>query len=242
MDSIVAIAQRHNLRIVEDAAQAIMSGYKGRAPGAIGDLGSFSFHETKNIISGEGGALLVNDPELALRAEIMREKGTDRGRFFRGEVDKYTWQDVGSSFLPGDVTAAFLWAQFEEAQRITSERLAIWQRYHEMLAPLEQQGLLRRPIVPADCEHNGHMYYILLPSESARRMVLGELKANKIYAVFHYVPLHSSPAGLRFGRAHGDLALTTSLSQRLVRLPMWLGLSEVQQQRVCDVLTAIISK
>jgi dTDP-4-amino-4,6-dideoxygalactose transaminase len=242
MDSIVAIAQRHNLRIVEDAAQAIMSSYKGRAPGAIGDLGSFSFHETKNIMSGEGGALLVNDPELALRAEIMREKGTDRGRFFRGEVDKYTWQDIGSSFLPGDITAAFLWAQLEEAQRITRERLAIWQRYHEMLAPLEQQGLLRRPIVPADCEHNGHIYYILLPSESDRRTVLGELKANEIYAVFHYVPLHSSPAGLRFGRAHGDLALTTSLSQRLVRLPMWLGLSEVQQQRVCDVLTAIVGK
>jgi dTDP-4-amino-4,6-dideoxygalactose transaminase len=242
MDSIVAIARRHNLRIVEDAAQAIMSGYKERAPGAIGDLGSFSFHETKNIMSGEGGALLVNDPGLALRAEIMREKGTDRGRFFRGEVDKYTWQDVGSSFLPGDITAAFLWAQLEEAQRITGERLAIWQRYHEMLAPLEQRGLLRRPIVPTDCRHNGHMYYILLQSGSDRQRVLGELKANNIHAVFHYVPLHSSPAGLRFGRAHGDLALTTSLSQRLVRLPMWLGLSEDQQQRACDVLTAILGK
>jgi dTDP-4-amino-4,6-dideoxygalactose transaminase len=242
MDAIAAIARRHNLRIVEDAAQAIMAGYKGRAPGAIGDLGSFSFHETKNIMSGEGGSLLVNDPELALRAEIIREKGTDRGRFFRGEVDKYTWQDVGSSFLPSDITAAFLWAQLEEAERITRERLTIWQRYHEMLAPLEQQGLLRRPIVPANCQHNGHLYYILLSPEIDRQMVLDELKKKAIHAVFHYVPLHSSPAGRRFGRAHGDLALTTSLSQRLVRLPMWLGLNEVQQQRVCDALTAILKK
>ena len=242
MDSIVAIARRHDLRIVEDAAQAIMAGYKGRAPGAIGDLGTLSFHETKNIMSGEGGSLLVNDPKLVLRAEIIREKGTDRGRFFRGEVDKYTWQDVGSSFLPSEITAAFLWAQFEEAQRITAERLAIWQRYHEMLAPLESQGLIRRPIVPADCQHNGHMYYILVPSLAERHRVLEGLKENGIGAVFHYVPLHSSPAGLRFGRAHGDLSLTTSLSQRLIRLPMWLGLSELQQQRVCEVLTAILRK
>jgi dTDP-4-amino-4,6-dideoxygalactose transaminase len=242
MDSIIAIAQRYNLRIVEDAAQAIMAGYKGRAPGALGDLGSLSFHETKNIMSGEGGCLLVNDPELALRAEIIREKGTDRGRFFRGEVDKYTWQDVGSSFLPSELTAAFLWAQLEQAQRITGERLALWQRYHEMLAPLEQQGLLRRPIVPADCRHNGHMYYILLRSETDRQKVLAGLKENGIGAVFHYVPLHSSPAGLRFGRAHGDLSHTTSLSQRLVRLPMWLGLSEAQQQRVCETLMAILRK
>ena len=242
MDSIVAIARRYNLRIVEDAAQAIMAGYKGRAPGALGDLGSLSFHETKNVMSGEGGCLLVNDPELAFRAEIIREKGTDRGRFFRGEVDKYTWQDVGSSFLPSDLTAAFLWAQLEQAQRITGERLALWQSYHEMLAPLEQQGLLRRPIVPADCRHNGHMYYILLRSEADRQKVLAGLKQNAIGAVFHYVPLHSSPAGLRFGRAHGDLSRTTSLSQRLVRLPMWLGLSEVQQQRVCETLTAILRK
>ena len=240
MDSITAIARRHHLRIIEDAAQAIMAGYKGRAPGAIGDLGSLSFHETKNIMSGEGGSLLVNDPELMLRAEIIREKGTDRGRFFRGEVDKYTWQDVGSSFLPNEITAAFLWAQLEEAERITRERLTIWQRYHEMLAPLERQGLLRRPIVPGDCRHNGHMYYILLQSPSARQEVLAGLKANDINAVFHYVPLHSSPAGQRFGRAHGDLSLTTSLSERLVRLPMWLGLSETQQQRLCEVLTAIL--
>ncbi len=242
MDAIVTIARRHDLRIVEDAAQAIMAGYKGRAPGALGDLGAFSFHETKNIMSGEGGSLLVNDPELALRAEIIREKGTDRGRFFRGEVDKYTWQDLGSSFLPSDIIAAFLWAQLEEAERITRERLTIWQRYHEMLAPLEQQGLLRRPIVPQDCQHNGHLYYILLSPEIERQMVLDEFKKNRIQAVFHYVPLHSSPAGMRFGRAHGDLTLTTSLSQRLVRLPMWLGLDEVRQQRVVDVLGALLRR
>jgi dTDP-4-amino-4,6-dideoxygalactose transaminase len=242
MDAIAAIARRHNLRIVEDAAQGIMAGYKNRALGAIGDLGTFSFHETKNISSGEGGSLLVRDAELAQRAEIIREKGTDRGRFFRGEVDKYTWQDIGSSFLPNEMTAAFLWAQLEQAQRITSERLAIWRRYHDLLEPLEQRGLLRRPIVPADCQHNGHMYYILLAPEIDRQQVLGGLKQNGVGAVFHYVPLHSSPAGTRYGRAHGDLALTTSLSQRLVRLPMWFGLSETQQQRVSDVLAALLSK
>jgi dTDP-4-amino-4,6-dideoxygalactose transaminase len=242
MDSIIAIARRHGLRIVEDAAQGIMAGYKNRALGAIGDLGSFSFHETKNIVSGEGGSLLVRDAELAKRAEIIREKGTDRGRFFRGEVDKYTWQDIGSSFLPNEITAAFLWAQLEQAQSITAERIAIWRRYHQMLEPLERQGLLRRPVVPADCQHNGHMYYVLLAPQIDRQPVLDGLKQNGIGAVFHYVPLHSSPAGMRFGRAHGDLPLTTSLSQRLVRLPMWFGLSEAQQLRVCDVLGAILKQ
>jgi dTDP-4-amino-4,6-dideoxygalactose transaminase len=242
MDSIIATARRHDLRIVEDAAQGIMAGYKNRALGAIGDLGSFSFHETKNIISGEGGSLLVRDAELAQRAEIIREKGTDRGRFFRGEVDKYTWQDIGSSFLPNEITAAFLWAQLEQAQQITSERLAIWHRYNQMLDPLERQGLLRRPIVPVDCQHNGHMYYVLLAPEIDRQQVLDGLKQNGIRAVFHYVPLHSSPAGRRYGRARGELALTTSLSQRLVRLPMWFGLSESQQARVCEVLTALLKK
>ena len=240
MDTIAAIARRHDLKIVEDAAQGIMAGYKNRALGAIGDLGAFSFHETKNISSGEGGSLLVRDAELVQRAEIMREKGTDRGRFFRGEVDKYTWQDIGSSFLPNEMTAAFLWAQLEEAQHITRERLAIWRRYHDMLEPLEQRGLLRRPIMSADCQHNGHMYYVLLAPEIDRQHVLDGLKRNSIGAVFHYVPLHSSPAGMRYGRAHGDLALTTSLSQRLVRLPMWVGLSEGQQQRVCDVLAGLL--
>lgn len=242
MDSIVAIARRHGLRVVEDAAQGIMAGYKGRPLGAIGDLGSFSFHETKNIHAGEGGSLLLRDQDLVLRAEIMREKGTDRSRFFRGEVDKYTWQDIGSSFLPNEITAAFLWAQLEEAERITRERMTIWRRYHERLAPLEQQGLLRRPIVPADCQHNGHLYYVLLSPEFDRQSVLDRLKANGIHAVFHYIPLHSSPAGLRFGRAHGELPLTTSLSQRLIRLPIWIGLDENRQQRVCDVLGTILRK
>jgi dTDP-4-amino-4,6-dideoxygalactose transaminase len=184
----------------------------------------------------------VRDAELVQRAEIIREKGTDRGRFFRGEVDKYTWQDIGSSFLPNEITAAFLWAQFEEAQRITSERIAAWRRYHAMLEPFEQRGLLRRPVVPADCQHNGHMYYILLAPWIDRRRVLDGLKQNGIGAVFHYVPLHSSPAGMRYGRAHGDLAWTTSLSQRLVRLPMWCGLSETQQQRVCEVLDRLLAE
>ena len=242
MDSIVAIAKRHNLAVIEDAAQGVMASYKGRALGAIGELGSFSFHETKNIISGEGGALLVNNPAMVSRAEIIREKGTDRERFFRGEVDKYTWQDLGSSFLPSEIIAAFLWAQLEEAERITCERLALWDRYHAMLAPLDQSGLLRRPIIPADCQHNGHIYYVLLAPGIDRQMVLRELKNNGISAVFHYVPLHSAQAGLRYGRAHGGLQLTTLLSERLIRLPMWLGLSESQQQRVCDVLGGILNK
>ncbi|OIQ64570.1 dTDP-4-amino-4,6-dideoxygalactose transaminase [mine drainage metagenome] len=219
-----------------------MASYKGRALGAIGNLGSFSFHETKNIQCGEAGSLLLRDQDLVQRAEIVREKGTDRNRFFRGEVDKYTWQDVGSSFLPNEITAAFLWAQLEQAEHISRERMAIWRRYHELLAPLEQQGLLRRPIVPADCQHNAHLYYVLLSPEFDRQVVLKDLNQNGINAVFHYVPLHSSPAGLRFGRAPGALPLTTSLSQRLIRLPMWVGLSENQQLRVCDVLGAALRK
>ena len=236
MDAITAIAERHDLKIVEDAAQGVMANYRGRPLGAIGELGTFSFHETKNVTCGEGGSLLVNDPELVERAEIIREKGTDRSRFYRGEVDKYTWQDLGSSLLPSEITAAFLMAQLEQAKEITQGRLAAWRRYHEMLAPLEQQGLFRRPHVPRECGHNGHMYYIVLAPEIDRGEVLAELKRQQIGAVFHYVPLHSSPAGQRFGRAHGDLQLTTSLSQRLIRLPMWHGLGEAQQQRVVEVL------
>ncbi len=236
MDSIMAIARRHKLRVVEDAAQGVMSTYKGRALGSIGDLGCYSFHETKNVISGEGGALLVNDPDLVLQAEIIREKGTDRSRFFRGEVDKYTWQSAGSSFLPGELIAAFLWAQLEEAQGITAGRLALWQRYHEMLAPLEAEGLLRRPIVPPECAHNAHMYYILLAPGIDRQRVLGELKQNGIGAVFHYVPLHSSPAGQRYGRTCGDLKVTNQQSERLVRLPLWFGLPAQEQERVVSVL------
>ncbi|UVM46274.1 dTDP-4-amino-4,6-dideoxygalactose transaminase [Pseudomonas brassicacearum] len=240
MDTIMDIAKRHDLRVVEDAAQGVMATYKGRALGSIGDLGAYSFHETKNVISGEGGALLVNESSLALRAEIIREKGTDRSRFFRGEVDKYTWQEVGSSFLPGELIAAFLWAQFEEAERITHERLEIWQRYHELLEPLEADGLLRRPIVPEECQHNAHMYYVLLAPGLDRQHVLGEFKKHDISSVFHYVPLHSSPGGKRYGRAHGALEVTDRQSERLVRLPLWIGLSAEQQQRIVKVLTETI--
>ncbi|WP_058543252.1 dTDP-4-amino-4,6-dideoxygalactose transaminase [Pseudomonas fluorescens] len=241
MDTIMDIAKRHNLRVVEDAAQGVMATYKGRALGSIGDLGAYSFHETKNVISGEGGALLVNESSLALRAEIIREKGTDRSRFFRGEVDKYTWQEVGSSFLPGELIAAFLWAQLEEAERITHERLEIWQRYHELLESLEADGLLRRPIVPEECQHNAHMYYVLLAPGIDRQNVLAEFKKHDISSVFHYVPLHSSPGGKRYGRAHGALEVTDRQSERLVRLPLWIGLSAEQQQRIVKVLTGAIS-
>lgn len=241
MDSIMAIARRYGLSVVEDAAQGVMASYKGNPLGSIGDLGSYSFHETKNVISGEGGALLVNNHSLATRAEIIREKGTDRTRFFRGEVDKYTWQEIGSSFLPGELTAAFLWAQLEEAERITNQRMAIWQRYHELMEPLEQKGRLRRPIVPEDCKHNAHMYYVLLAPEIDRQKVISELKKNDIYSVFHYVPLHSSPGGQRYGRVHGEMGVTTRQSERLLRLPLWVGLTSVQQDRVFDALRNAIN-
>ncbi|HEY8607340.1 MAG TPA: dTDP-4-amino-4,6-dideoxygalactose transaminase [Noviherbaspirillum sp.] len=236
MDTILAIAEKHGLKVVEDAAQGVMASYKGRPLGSIGHLGAYSFHETKNVISGEGGAILVNDPLLAQRAEIIREKGTDRSRFFRGEVDKYTWQEAGSSFLPGELIAAFLWAQLEDAEAITRDRLQAWDRYHAALAPLEQRGLLRRPVVPADCRHNAHMYYVLLSPHIDRQAVLSELKQNDIYSVFHYVPLHSSPAGRRFARTHGAMEVTDTQSERLIRLPLWVGLAEEQQSFVVDTL------
>jgi dTDP-4-amino-4,6-dideoxygalactose transaminase len=241
MDTIMGIALKHELKVVEDAAQGVMASYKGQTLGSIGHLGAYSFHETKNVISGEGGALLVNDPKLAVRAEIIREKGTDRGRFFRGEVDKYTWQEVGSSFLPGELIAAFLWAQLEEAESITSQRIAVWQQYHELLEPLEAKGLLRRPIIPKECQHNGHMYYILLPPEVDRQKVLDEFKKCEIFAVFHYVPLHSSPAGKRYGRVNGSMEVTDRQSDRLVRLPLWIGLTTEQQEYIVSVLTKMIS-
>ncbi|QAY87759.1 dTDP-4-amino-4,6-dideoxygalactose transaminase [Pseudomonas arsenicoxydans] len=240
MDTIMHIARNHGFKVVEDAAQGVMSSYKGRALGSIGDLGTFSFHETKNVISGEGGALLVNDQQLSLRAEIIREKGTDRSRFFRGQVDKYTWQEVGSSFLPGELIAAFLWAQLEEASSITDKRLTIWDYYHAALAPLEEKGLLRRPFVPDDCQHNAHMYYVLLAPGVDRQSVLEGLKRNNISAVFHYVPLHSSPGGQRYGRVHGSMEVTDALSECLLRLPLWVGLTAEQQDQVVDVLARAI--
>ncbi|WNO61815.1 dTDP-4-amino-4,6-dideoxygalactose transaminase [Rheinheimera sp. MMS21-TC3] len=240
MDKIMAIACRHGLLVVEDAAQGVMASYKGKVLGSIGDLGAYSFHETKNVISGEGGALLVNREDFVRHAEIIREKGTDRSRFFRGEVDKYTWQSTGSSFLPGELIAAFLWAQLQEADSITQRRLSSWDFYHQLLEPLETEGLLRRPIIPAECQHNAHMYYILLPDHQDRQAVINGLKAQQISTVFHYVPLHSSPAGQRLGRVHGDMAMTDSLSDRIIRLPLWIGISQTQQERVTEVLTSLL--
>eukprot|EP01032_Pedospumella_encystans_P025959 gene25960-29324_t len=223
MDTIMDIARRHNLIVVEDAAQGILSTYKGRPLGSIGHMGTYSFHETKNIIAGEGGALLVNDPALAERAEIIREKGTNRSQFFRGQVDKYTWVDVGSSYLPGEVIAAFLWAQMEEAESINGRRMDLWNRYHAALAPLEAAGQLRRPMIPEGCVHNAHMYYILLDSLAQRSAVIDAMKAQGVNPVFHYVPLHNAPAGLKFSRAHGVLQNTERLSECLLRLPLWVG-------------------
>ena len=239
MDTIMDIARRHNLLVIEDAAQAVMASYKGRPLGGIGHLGALSFHETKNIISGEGGAVLVNDPEFGERAEIVREKGTNRSQFFRGQVDKYTWVDIGSSYLPGELIAAFLWAQMEEADNITRRRLGIWNTYHQWFAEAERAGKLRRPVIPAHCAHNAHMYYLLLPNLEMRTAFIDKLRKIGINCVFHYIPLHSAPAGQRFGRAHGELKVTAELSERLVRLPLWLGLEDHQTEMIQQALLAL---
>jgi len=234
MDTIMRIAKKHNLLVVEDAAQAVMSSYKGQALGTIGHLGTYSFHETKNVISGEGGALLINDERFIERAEIIREKGTNRSTFLRGEINKYTWVDIGSSYLPSEIVAAFLWAQLQHAEEITQKRLDIWLQYHQALAIYEEKGLLRRPIVPDECIQNAHMYYILLNSVAHRAAVMDRLKQNKIQPVTHYVPLHNAPAGLRFSRQHNQLSNTEDLADRLLRLPLWVGLDQVQL--ICDSL------
>jgi len=226
MDAIMETARKHKLLVIEDAAQGIMSTYKGRPLGGIGQLATISFHETKNIMSGEGGALLVNAEQFIERAEIIREKGTNRSRFFRGQVDKYTWVDIGSSYLPGEIIGAFLWAQMEEAEAITKRRLQMWETYHQSLEPLEKMGKIRRPIVPAECRHNAHMYYVLLPDLRRRAEFITRLKENDIGAVFHYVPLHDSPMGIKYCRVAGELPVTREMSDRLVRLPLWLGLEE----------------
>jgi len=233
MDAIMALADRHDLFVIEDAAQGVMSAYQNKALGGIGHLAAFSFHETKNVISGEGGALLINDERFAERAEILWEKGTNRSSFFRGEVDKYTWVDVGSSFLPGELIAAFLWAQLQHADAITERRLNIWNTYHQAFEACEHNGLLRRPIIPADCQHNAHMYYLLLNNQTERAAFISGMKEHNILTVFHYVPLHLAPAGLSHCRTSGNLAITEQFSDRLVRLPLWPGLEE-QQQRVID--------
>lgn len=236
MDTIMDIARRHDLLVIEDAAQGIMSTYKGRPLGSIGHLGALSFHETKNIISGEGGALLINDPGLAERAEIIREKGTNRSKFFRGQVDKYTWVDVGSSYLPSELVAAFLWAQMEEADEITRKRLALWAVYHQWLESPEKAGKLRRPIIPRESVHNAHMYYLLMPDLAARTALIGNLKKHDIHSVFHYIPLHSAPAGQRLGRSHGGMEVTEDMAERLVRMPLWLGLEAHQADVIRHIL------
>lgn len=242
MDTILSIAKQYKLPVIEDAAQGVMARYRGRALGSIGDMGAYSFHETKNVISGEGGCLLVNALQYKERAEIIREKGTDRSRFFRGEIDKYTWQDLGSSFLPGELISAFLWAQLEEADRITALRKERWQLYHHLLEPLESNGFLRRPVVPAGCEHNAHLYYVLLAPHISRAAVLDYCREQGIGCIFHYVPLHNSKAGRKYGRAHGEMGVTESIAERVIRLPMWIGLTDVQQQRVVTVLESTLQK
>ena len=239
MDTIMEIAQRHELLVIEDAAQGILSSYKGHSLGAIGHIGTLSFHETKNIISGEGGALLLNDSLRSERAEIIREKGTNRKAFFRGEVDKYSWVDIGSSYLPSDLIAAFLWAQMEEAEDITRRRIEMWKTYNGQLQTLDEQGLLLRPVIPEDCVHNAHMYYILLPSVEKRTALINHLKSKGIHAVFHYTPLHDSVMGRKHGRPSGELEHTSDLSGRLLRLPLWLGMEAHQEEIIQEIYTAL---
>lgn len=235
MDTILAIAQRHKLFVIEDAAQGILALYKGLPLGSLGTLAALSFHETKNVIAGEGGALLINDPQWIAHAEMMRDKGTNRQQFHRGEVEFYEWTDIGSSYLPGELTAAFLWAQLEEAESLTQQRLAIWRQYHEAFAPLERQEKVRRPIVPTNCTHNGHLYYLLLPTFRTRKAVLAYLNRHGVNAVFHYVPLHTAPAGRKYGRTAGDLTHTQHAGDCLIRLPLWIGMSPQDIARVVDV-------
>jgi len=233
MHAIMTLAKQYGLFVIEDAAQGVMSSYHNKPLGSIGHLAAFSFHETKNVISGEGGALLINDQRFVERAEILWEKGTNRSSFFRGEVDKYTWVDVGSSFLPGELIAAFLWAQLQHAEEITDRRLQLWQHYHQAFSTPETDAVIRRPVIPDHCQHNAHMYYLLLDSLEARSNFIAWMKKHHILTVFHYVPLHLAPAGIRYCRTSGQLPVTESLSNRIVRLPLWPDL-ENQQQRVID--------
>lgn len=233
MDSLMAIARQHNLLVVEDAAQGIFSAYQNRPVGSMGHLAAFSFHETKNIVSGEGGALVINDSALLERAEIIREKGTNRSKFFRGEVDKYTWVDLGSSYLPSDIICAFLLAQLEQGDCIIQQRMEIWNYYHQAFAALEQRGILRRPSIPADCQHNAHIYHLLTESLEVRTALMAHLKQQGIQSTFHYVPLHSAPAGLQYGRTSGNLSVTEDISDRLVRLP--LGAAMTMAEATCVV-------
>lgn len=241
MDEIMRIAREHDLIVIEDAAQAIMSSYKGTPLGTIGDFGCLSFHETKNYSMGEGGALLIKDPACNERAEILREKGTNRSKFFRGQVDKYTWVDYGSSYLPSDMNAAYLWAQLEAADQINDNRLDIWNRYNEAFQKIAQQGLVELPHIPDGCEHNAHMYYLKLPDLEARTKFISRLRDVGIYSVFHYIPLHSAPAGQKFGRFHGEDEFTTAESERLVRLPLYYKLDPDDQAYIIDTIVSYFS-
>lgn len=238
MDTIMDVARRYNLLVVEDAAQGVMSTYKGRALGSIGDIGCYSFHETKNYSMGEGGAVLVNNPTFVERAEIVREKGTNRSRFLRGQIDKYTWVDCGSSYLPSELNAAYLWAQLEKADEINENRLETWNYYYEHLKPLADAGKLELPHIPKECEHNAHMFYVKLKNLQERTAFIAHLKEHDVQSVFHYIPLHSAPAGLKFGRFHGEDAYTTKESERLVRLPMYYRMDDKTTERVCTGVAA----
>jgi dTDP-4-amino-4,6-dideoxygalactose transaminase len=242
MERIMDLAGRLGLLVIEDAAHALLATHAGRPLGSIGHLSTFSFHETKNVHCGEGGALLVNDQRFVARAEVLQEKGTDRSRFFRGEIDKYTWQDIGSSYLLSEVAAAFLWAQLEAAEEITRERVGIWDRYQEAFEPLAREGLVSCPHVPRESRHSGHLYYLLLDTRRRRDALIAALAEKEVHAVFHYVPLHDSPAGRRLGRASGTLAVTRSASARLVRLPLWSGLGEERLERVVAAVIGAVQR
>ena len=234
MDTIMEIAHRHGLKVVEDAAQGVMSSYKGRALGTIGDFGCYSFHETKNYSMGEGGALVINNPAYNERAEILREKGTNRAKFFRGQVDKYTWVDFGDSYLPSELNAAYLWAQLLHADEINNDRMNTWNAYRAAFQPLADAGKVELPVIPADCVHNAHMFYLKCKDLEERTALIRHLKNNDILAVFHYIPLHSAPAGEKFGRFDGTDVYTTAESERLVRLPMYYGLTESDRDQVIE--------
>jgi dTDP-4-amino-4,6-dideoxygalactose transaminase len=236
MDELATLAAQHRLLLIEDAAQGYGSSYRERALGTFGSMGTLSFHETKNVVSGEGGALIINDPALIARAEVIHEKGTNRRAFFRGQVDKYTWVDLGASFPASDITAAYLYGQLQRADWITGQRRAIWGRYHEAFADAEHDELLRRPVVPSQAVQNGHLYYLLLPDNERRERLIAELALANVDSVFHYVPLHSSPAGRRYGRASGTLEVTDRVSARLLRLPLWVGMSAAQIDHVIEAV------
>lgn len=242
MDAIMEIAHRYNLKVVEDAAQAIFSTYKGKPCGTIGDFGCLSFHETKNLSMGEGGAIIINHQEDFESAEILREKGTNRSKFFRGQIDKYTWVDYGSSYLPSDMNAAYLYAQLEKKDEIQGARLSVWEKYQKALKPLEDTGKIRLPIIPENCVHNAHMFYFICRSLKERSQFIQYMKENDVLCVFHYIPLHSAPAGIKFGRFDGEDEVTTEYSERLVRLPLYYSLTEEEQQKVINLIQKFFNK